>query len=100
MKRKLSITLAFVLISFLSIGQNNANSQLSNTISYEDLRDEDPKKATYKEKEWKKIKKQLRRTKKRFSNPRNTVHTYKKIDTVYLNAPKQIKESESRLSDW
>lgn len=52
----------------------------------------------YSKKEWKKIKKQLARNKKRLSQTDNAIHTSKIIDTIYMDIPKGT--SASSLSGW
>ncbi|MEW7290864.1 hypothetical protein [Aquimarina sp. 2304DJ70-9] len=52
----------------------------------------------YSKKEWRKIKKQLQKNKKRFSELNNEIHTFKTIDTIYMDIP--INRKESRLSGW
>lgn len=54
-------------------------------------------------KEWRKIKKQLQKNKKRILSEANSIHSYKVVDTIYLDVPTNTKESkQSRLSgsDW
>jgi len=99
MKLKISITVMLLSVSFLSIGQSTINSQFSNTIDNEVLQDKEPKDSLFKEKEWKKIKKQIQKNKKRYDTYKSTMSLSKVIDTVYLNVPSNKKE-DSRLSDW
>ncbi len=101
---KTTMTIALILISFLSIGQSYPNDD--NTISTENneiLQKEKPtakdqKDIALKEKKWKKTKKRILRNKKRFSSNKNTVHSSKIIDTVYIDIPASIKNS--RISEW
>jgi len=52
----------------------------------------------FSKKEWKKIKKQLLRNKKRISTTENAIHTYRIIDTVYVDIkPFSRKSSLSNL---
>ncbi len=48
--------------------------------------------------EWRKIKKQLQKNKKRIIGEKNSIHTSKVMDTIYFNVPTQ--GGESRLSGW
>ncbi len=50
----------------------------------------------YSKKEWKKVKKQISRNRKRFSNTKKNIHTPITIDTIYLNIP--VHNKEYRLS--
>ncbi len=52
----------------------------------------------YSKKEWKKIKKQLLKNKKRISELENGIHTSKVIDTIYFDIPSYDKQS--RISGW
>ncbi len=52
----------------------------------------------YSKKEWRKIKNQLKKSKKRISKLQDGIHTTKRIDTIYLNVPRPTKESS--LSGW
>lgn len=48
--------------------------------------------------EWKKIKKQMRRNRRKVKSEDDYVHTYKKMDTVFLSPTKHFKKIE--LSGW
>lgn len=120
MKLKFAINVAFLLLCGISFGQNfeneftsvkNIDNQIleeqysTDKISTTDrlivqtpIKDEDE--SFYSKKEWKKIKKQLKKNKKRFSNSNNSIHTSKIIDTIYLNIPIPTHTRESRLSGW
>ena len=50
------------------------------------------------DKEWKKIKKQMKRNRKKVKNQEDYVHTYKKIDTIFLSPSKHSEKIE--LSGW
>ncbi len=52
----------------------------------------------YSKKEWRKIKKQLQKNKKRFSELNSEIYTSKTIDTIYMDIP--INRGESRISGW
>ncbi len=60
-------------------------------ISYRD-------KQFYSKKEWRKIKKQILKNKKKITNQKNSIHVSKVIDTIYLDIPSFNKVS--RLSGW
>lgn len=50
---------------------------------------------SYSEKEWRKIRKQIKRNKKRLSYKKGNIYSTKKIDTIYIHPRK-----ESLLSGW
>jgi len=52
----------------------------------------------YSDKEWKKIKNQIKRNKKRITNSKNGIHSYKKLDTIYLEI--KISKTNSLITDW
>lgn len=52
----------------------------------------------YSDKEWKKVKNQIKRNKKRVTNSKNGIHSYKKLDTIYLEI--KISKNNSRITDW
>ncbi|WP_405208150.1 hypothetical protein [Aquimarina sp. LLG6339-5] len=52
----------------------------------------------YNDKEWKKIKRQIRRNKKRITNSKNGIHSYKKVDTIYLEI--KISKTNSQITNW
>ncbi|GAA4277103.1 hypothetical protein [Aquimarina mytili] len=52
----------------------------------------------FSKKEWRKIKNQLKKNKKRISKLQDGIHTSKIIDTVYMDLPKPTRESS--LSGW
>lgn len=118
---KTLLTTALLLIFNLSIGQdnitnyklinsiNNSNSQISSNHRNDKLiksviATTTEKKAnntksikieTYSEKEWRKIRKQIHRNKKRLSYKKSNIYSTKKIDTIYIHPRK-----ESLLSGW
>lgn len=51
----------------------------------------------YSEKEWKKIKRQIRRNKKRITSG-NEIHSSKVLDTIYLEI--KISKTNSQITDW
>lgn len=55
-------------------------------------------KGFYSKREWRKIKKQLKKNRRRVSNTKNSIYASKVLDTIYLNVPKFSEES--RLSGW
>ncbi|MBP2832418.1 hypothetical protein J8281_09500 [Aquimarina sp. U1-2] len=55
-------------------------------------------KAFFSKKEWRKIKRQLSKNKKRFTKVENSIHTYKTVDTIFIDTP--IQTTKSRLSSW
>ncbi|WP_299431820.1 hypothetical protein [uncultured Aquimarina sp.] len=52
----------------------------------------------YSDKEWEKIKNQIKRNKKRITNSKNGIHSYKKLDTIYLEI--KISKTNSLITDW
>ncbi|WP_159092094.1 hypothetical protein [Aquimarina sp. Aq107] len=52
----------------------------------------------YNDKEWKKIKRQIRRNKKRITNSKNGIHSYKKVDTIYLEI--KVSKNNSQITNW
>ncbi len=52
----------------------------------------------FSKKEWKKIKKQILKNKKRISKLEDGIHSYKTLDTIYLDAP--VYSTKSSLSGW
>ena len=50
------------------------------------------------DKEWKKIKKQMKRNRNKVKNQEDYVHTFKKIDTIFLSPSKHLEKIE--LSGW
>lgn len=118
MRLKFAMSITFLLLCSISFGQNfeneftsvkNIDNQIleeqysTDKISTTDrLIVQTPAtkrdKGFYSKKEWKKIKKQLKKNRKRFSNIKNSIHSSKTIDTIYLNIPSH--NTESRLSGW
>ncbi|GGX05939.1 hypothetical protein [Aquimarina muelleri] len=107
-------TIILLLVFNMSIGQNSIiNYKLINTANKSNLQISDNqinnklikhdtvttnkpiRIKSYNEKEWRKIKKQIKKSKKRFSNAKNPIHSIRKIDTVYIHTSK-----ESLLSGW
>ncbi|GAA4277102.1 hypothetical protein GCM10022259_18260 [Aquimarina mytili] len=82
----------------MTIGQSTLDNPLYTSPDSEIISNKEPKKSFLKEKKWRKIKRQIRRNKKKFSTNKNLIHTSKTVDTIYLNAPS--KTNETRLSDW
>ncbi len=104
MKMKTTMTITLILISFLSIGQSYPNDDNAISVDNNEIQQKekptakDQKNIALKEKKWKKTKKQILRNKKRFSSHKNTVHSSKIIDTIYIDIPASI--NNSRLSEW
>ncbi|GGX05946.1 hypothetical protein [Aquimarina muelleri] len=118
MKLKFAINITFLLLCGISFGQNFENEftsvkNIDNQILEEEYSTDKisttdrlivqtpsvkKDKSFYSKKEWKKIKKQLKKNKKRFSNIKNNIYSSKTIDTIYLNVPDH--STESRLSGW
>ncbi|MBQ0735080.1 hypothetical protein [Aquimarina celericrescens] len=121
MKLKILITISLLCICSISFGQDFKNDLTSvktidNKIqekkyssddiatadrlllktSLENISKKD--KRFFSKKEWRKIKKQLLKNKKRLSKLEDGIHTYKAIDTIYLDAPSN--STKSSLSGW
>ncbi len=52
----------------------------------------------YSDKEWKKIKRQIRRNRKRITNSNDGIHSSKVLDTIYLEI--KISKTNSQITDW
>ncbi len=52
----------------------------------------------FSKKQWRKIKKQILKNKKRISKLEGGIHTYKKVDTIYVDT--QSNSTKSSLSGW
>ncbi|TPN85918.1 hypothetical protein [Aquimarina algicola] len=120
MRFKFVILTAFIIISSVSFGQEFKNDLTSVKTIDNQIQDEQfsidqmsdrlvvktsidkQNQDFYSKKEWKKIKKQLRKNRKKFSNKGNNIHSYKVIDTIYLNIPnrRSNQSSRTRLSAW
>ncbi len=117
MKMKIAMTTVVLLcITYSSIGQSNTTDFKSITITNNTLQKQNLSYTTnsieanenvaqrskntnrYSEKEWKKIRKQIQRNKKRVSKYKSNVYASKKIDTIYLDIPSH--NEKSRLSGW
>ncbi len=123
MKVKITMTITLLGISFLSIGQNDATDNKSiSAIANNTIQEQypsniskliNPFEATVEEnkadiasenvllgneKKWKKIKKQIQRSKRKIANQKYSMYTSKIMDTVYLDIP--ASRGQSRLSDW
>ncbi|MBW1294350.1 hypothetical protein [Aquimarina litoralis] len=103
---KLRILLMIVLIwsGQNLIGQGTTIENTTIITEYSDNSEHKKnKKAKKKElknanREWRKIKKEIRRNKRRIANSKDGIHSYKTIDTVFV----EIKTSEvnSQITDW
>ncbi|WP_152538557.1 hypothetical protein [Aquimarina macrocephali] len=107
MKLKFALSIAFLLVCSMSFGQDFENDLTSvktidNQIQEEQystdkiamtdrlviqapirMKDKD----FYSKKEWRKIKKQLKKNKKRVSNAKNSIYASKVMDTIYIDIP-------------
>ncbi|WP_299312212.1 hypothetical protein [uncultured Aquimarina sp.] len=117
MKLKMIIMIALIWIGQSTFGQvsETKNDTIENTNS-EDLKEKDTKdtliksvseqdisynsknETFYSEKEWKKVKRQIRRNKKRITSNRDGIHNSKILDTVYLEI--KIPKTNSQITDW
>ncbi|MFD2564224.1 hypothetical protein [Aquimarina rubra] len=52
----------------------------------------------YSEQEWKKIKQEIRKNRKRITNSKDGIHTSKILDTIYLEI--KIPTTNSQITDW
>ncbi|SEL13677.1 hypothetical protein SAMN04487910_1824 [Aquimarina amphilecti] len=99
---KLKMIMIVVLIWFgqNSFGQTNTeeNSTVEDTVTTTAITTSNNNEVLYSDKEWKKIKKQIRRNKKRIANSKNGIHSYKKVDTIYLEI--KISNTNSQITDW
>ncbi|WP_282080834.1 hypothetical protein [Aquimarina algiphila] len=120
MKLKFTLNIAFLLVCGMSFGQDFKNDFSSVKTIDTQIQEEQystdqiamsdrlvvktpikkKDKRFYSKKEWRKIKKQLSRNKKRVSNTKNSIYTSRTIDTIYLNIPVNNNNNESRLSGW
>lgn len=118
MKLKFAINIAFLLLCGISFGQNFENEftsvkSIDNQILEEQYSTDkisttdrlivqtpsiNKDEGFYSKKEWKKIKRQLKKNRRKFSNAKNSIHSSKTMDTIFLNIPDQ--HTESRLSGW
>ncbi|PKV49611.1 hypothetical protein ATE84_1643 [Aquimarina sp. MAR_2010_214] len=121
MKLKFALSIAFLLVCSISFGQDFKNDlssvkTIDNQIQQEQYSTDEiamtdrliiqtpiktKSKDFYSKKEWRKIKKQLKKNKRRVSNTKNSVYTYKVIDTIYIDIPSfNTVRGKSRLSGW
>ncbi len=101
-------TTVLLWVSFLSSGQNDKTNYKSTSSAFNNISQQestkinestdistpnnkkdnaDKKISSKKEKEWKKIKRQIRRNRKRISKHKNSIYTSRIIDTIYVDIP-------------
>ncbi|TPN85919.1 hypothetical protein [Aquimarina algicola] len=117
MKTKIITLVTLLFVSYASIAQNYdaiANNQLIAVNEYQEPQHENflyttsqensesynhdisPKTDSYSNKNWRKIKRQMRKNKKRVSNFKSDTYISKTLDTVFVNPYKNYKTA--RLS--
>ncbi len=89
---KLKFALLFICLCTYQF--SIAQSTTTNTAPQEEPVQE--RITTYTDKEWKKIKKQLKRNQKRIARKKYQAYTKKAVDTIYLNIP---SKTNTRLTD-
>lgn len=52
----------------------------------------------YSKKEWKKIKRQIRKSKKRITNSKDGIHKHRILDTIYIEI--NASKTNSQLTNW
>ncbi|WP_108808315.1 MULTISPECIES: hypothetical protein [Aquimarina] len=121
MKLKFAFNIAFLLVFSMSFGQDFENDLTSvktidNQIQEEQYSTDEiamtdrlvihapikmKDKDFYSKKEWRKIKKQLKKNKRRASNAKHSIYASKVMDTIYIDIPAyNIGSGQSRLSGW
>ncbi|WP_159025465.1 hypothetical protein [Aquimarina sp. Aq78] len=121
MKLKFAFSIAFLLVCSMSFGQDFENDLTSVKTIDDQIQEEQystdkiamtdrlviqapiriKDKDFYSKKEWRKIKKQLKKNKKRVSNAKNSIYASKVMDTIYIDIPTyNTGSSQSRLSGW
>jgi hypothetical protein len=122
MKLKFALNIAFLLVCGMSFGQDFENDLTSVKTIDNQIQEEQYSTAEiamtdrlvilapikikdqgfYSKKEWRKIKKQLKKNKKRVSNAKNSIiYASKVMDTIYIDIPAyNTGSSQSRLSGW
>ncbi|AXT58026.1 hypothetical protein J8L88_09470 [Aquimarina sp. MMG015] len=99
---KFKMVIIVVLIWFGQNAFGQANTEKNNTV--EDtphntiVVTNENSEVVYNDKEWKKIKRQIRRNKKRITNSKNGIHSYKKVDTIFLEI--KISKTNSQITNW
>jgi hypothetical protein len=121
MKSKLALNITFLLLCGISFGQGFDNDLISVKTIDNQIQEEQystnkvaitdrlviqapikiKDKSFYSKKEWRKIKKQLKKNQRRVFNTKNSIHTSKVMDSMYINIPAYTtKNKQSRLSGW
>ncbi|WP_299214827.1 hypothetical protein [uncultured Aquimarina sp.] len=112
MKLKMIMMIALIWIGQSTFGQvsetKNSNSEnlkeenikdtLIKPVSEQDISYNNTNEAFYSEREWKKVKRQIRRSKKRITSNKDGIHSSKVIDTIYLEI--KIPKTNSQITDW
>lgn len=100
---KLRILITLILISSFQLSQaqekeKNVSLENNQEIKQTKTTEVNQDQAILSEKEWEKILKKIRKTKKRISKKNNIRYVSKIVDTVYIEMPSP--KSDTRLSDW
>ncbi|WP_109438858.1 MULTISPECIES: hypothetical protein [Aquimarina] len=111
-RMRIITTTVLLCISFLLTGQQTSYQPIKSNSQQESItkvnrpseistpndknNDEDKKISLNREREWKKIKRQIKRNKKRASHNKNSVYTSRIIDTIYIDIPSNNRKT--RLS--
>ncbi|MBQ4818493.1 hypothetical protein [Aquimarina sp. MMG016] len=119
MKLKILIPTVFLLIIHISFGQEyksstesikivdtkivegsyNADEQVkTDNLIVKSLENRSSNIQSYSKKEWKKIRKKMRKAKKRISNNGDIIHTSKVLDTVFISP--SYSNNRTQLSGW
>jgi len=112
MKLKMIMMIALIWIGQSVFGQvnetKNSNSKnlkekgtkdtLIEPLSDKDISYNNNNEKFYSEREWKKVKRQIRRNKKRITSNKDGIHSSKIIDTIYLEIT--IPKTNSQITEW
>jgi len=80
--------------SFTSDGIDYKKTTVTETSSKQEMLDNNNA-LFYTNKEWRKIKRQIKKNKKRITNSKEGIHTSKVVDTIYLHI-----KTNSQLTNW
>ncbi|WP_298541550.1 hypothetical protein [uncultured Aquimarina sp.] len=81
-----------------NLKEKNTKDTVIKPISEQDISYNNNNDAFYSEKEWKKMKRQIRRNKKRITSNKDGIYNSKVLDTVYLEI--KITKTNSQITDW
>ncbi|GAA0717906.1 hypothetical protein GCM10009430_15380 [Aquimarina litoralis] len=105
MKLRILLTIALIWSGQNLIGQatimentNTTSTYSSNTENDKNKKDHNKKALKDADREWRKIKREIRRNKRRIAKSKDGIHSYKTVDTIFVEI--KVSKVNTQITEW